>query len=112
MALRAPVVSRNAEEHRRLIADVANGILDGRTNNASSFEIDTNTTSTVVTDARVGTDSVILWMPTNAVAATELATGSMYVSGRGKQEFTVTHTNSATLNRIFEYVVFGTGRGT
>ena len=111
MARVAPVTHRNALEHRRLLANVANGALDGRTNNAASVTLTANQATTVVTDFRVGVDSVITFMPKTANAAAEVGAGGMYISSRGKETFTITHANNAQTDRDFEYAVHGTGRG-
>lgn len=91
---------------------MANGALDGRTNNVNNITLTENVATTVVTDARVGADSVILFMPKTANAAAEVGAGTMYVSSRGKETFTITHANNAQTDRDFEYAIIGTGRGT
>jgi len=112
MALTIPVTWRDADEHRRLLADGANGAINGRTNAAASVTLTANAASTAVMDARVGSDSVIVFMPKTANAAAEVGAGTMYVSSRGKQTFTITHANNAQTDRDFEYSISGTGRGT
>ena len=90
----------------RQISDAVNNIIDGKINATGSVTLTDNSATSVVTDQRVSADSVILFMPTNSGGATELASGSMYVSSRGKQTFTITNTNSAT-SRTFDYIVIG-----
>lgn len=61
-----------------------------------------STTSTVVTDSRVNTNSVIHFSPTTANAAT--AFGGLYTTvARGS--FTITHPNTADLDKTFSYTV-------
>jgi len=103
----APVTWHNPVEHFRKIATVVNNILNGKINSLGDFSVTESAATTVVVDQRAGADSCILFMPTNAASATELASGSMYVSVRGSQTFTVTHTNSATTGRDFRYCVLG-----
>ena len=46
-------------------------------------------------------------MPQTANASSEMASGGMYVSSRGKQTFTITHPNNANADKTFGYVVLG-----
>ncbi len=109
MAVTAPVNWRDSKEHRRLIANAVNGILDGHTNNAGEVTLNpTPSTTTVVNDARAGVDSVILFMPLTYNAAQEIST--MYVSSRGAGTFTITHSNNENEDLDFAYVLCGTGR--
>ena len=103
---------RNPEEHIRLIAGILNEAIAGHTINAGSVTLTASTASTAVTDFRAGVDSVITFMPKTATAAAEVGNGTMYVSSRGKQTFTITHANNAQTDRDFEYSISGTGRGT
>jgi len=91
------------ESNVRKIVEIVRQLMDGKSNNTGSFTITASAASTAVTDLRVGADSVILVSPTTASAATEWASGAMYVSSVGKQTFTVTHNNSAPTDRTFKY---------
>jgi len=54
----------------RNVAEVVNGIMNGKTNNTGSVTLATGGASTTtITDARIGIDSVILLMPTDDVSA-------------------------------------------
>lgn len=56
---------------QRGIAEVVNGIMNGKTNNTGSVTLATGGASTTtITDARIGIDSVILLMATDDVSAT------------------------------------------
>ena len=90
----------------RDVSDVVNNILAGKQNNTDSVTLTNSATSTAVTDYRVGPTSVILFMPTTADGASELAAGGMYVSARAENTFTITHA-SATTPRSYDYVVVG-----
>jgi hypothetical protein len=55
---------------QRAVAEIVNGIMDGKTNNTGSVTLATgNATTTTITDARIGVDSVILLMPTDDTSA-------------------------------------------
>ena len=110
MALNVPVRWRDASEHRRKLADGVNHAIDGQTNNAGTVTIAESVTTTVVTDKRVGPDSLIVLCPLTANAAT--AIGTTYVSARGDGTFTLTHANNAQTDRDFAYASIGTGRST
>lgn len=54
----------------RGVAEVVNGIMNGKTNNTGSVTLATGgATSTTLTDARIGADSVILLVPADDVSA-------------------------------------------
>jgi hypothetical protein len=98
----------DSRDHRRKIADAINGVMDGRTNNAGTVTLTSSAVSTQVSDNRVGTDSVIVFMPTTANAAAEIGAGTMYISARGKQTFTITHASNGQTDRDFTYAVLAT----
>ena len=55
---------------QRAVAEIVNGIMDGKTNNTGSVTLATGGASTTtITDARIGVDSVILLMPTDDTSA-------------------------------------------
>jgi hypothetical protein len=55
-------------DHRG-VAEVVNGIMNGKTNNTGSVTLATgNVTTTTITDARIGIDSVILLVPSSAAS--------------------------------------------
>ena len=59
---------------QRGIAEVVNGIMNGKTNNTGSVTLATgNVTTTTITDARIGIDSIILLAPSSAAAFADTA---------------------------------------
>jgi hypothetical protein len=90
----------------RVIAEVVNGIMNGKTNNTGTVSLNMSATNTVIQDRRISQDSVILFMPLNENGAAELAHGHMYVSSRGRGTATITHGNH-THEMLFAYVVIG-----
>ena len=90
----------------RAISEVVNGVMNGKTNNTGNITLNQGATSTTLNDARIGGDSVILFMPLNDHAADELAHGHMYVSARNQGSATITHGNHMH-DMIFAYVVIG-----
>jgi hypothetical protein len=53
---------------QRAVAEILNGVMNGKTNNTGRFEIATGTAPLTVNDARCGADSVVLLSPTNSRA--------------------------------------------
>ena len=91
----------------REISLVVNNILAGTLNSTGTVTLTASAATTVVADDRAGYESVILFMPTTSAAASEQAGGTMYVSARGKQTFTVTHANTTSATRTFDYIIIG-----
>lgn len=86
---------------QRQIADAVNQIVAGRLDSYGSVTLTPSTTTTTVTNAAVGEDSVIVLMPKTANAAAALAT--TFVSVRINGSFTLTHANNAQTDREFGY---------
>jgi hypothetical protein len=58
----------------RAVAEVVNNIMDGKTNNTGTVTLGTGwVTSTTITDARIGIDSVILVIPSSDAAEADAA---------------------------------------
>jgi len=87
----------------RRFANSINDLGQGRSNAIGEVTLTASQTTTVVTDARVGTDSVISMMPTTANAAAE----SWYIGTVGKQTFTITHANNSQTDRTYTYAIQG-----
>lgn len=88
----------------RLVADAINSIIEGRTQNACSIELDANTTQTTYYRQYVGEQSTVLLQATNANAASEVA--SIYVSAVRNGEFDVAHPSNAS-TRTFDIAWIG-----
>jgi hypothetical protein len=59
---------------QRSVAEIVNGIMDGKTNNTGLVTLATgNATTTTITDARIGIDSTILLIPSSDAAETDAA---------------------------------------
>jgi hypothetical protein len=86
----------------RETSEVVNNILQGKLNATATVTLSNSSTTTTVPDYRVGGDSVILFMPTTADAATE----NIWVSARSKNSFIITHASAST-TRTYAYAVIG-----
>jgi hypothetical protein len=59
---------------QRAVAEIVNGIMNGKTNNTGLITLATgNATTTTITDARIGIDSTILLIPSSDAAETDAA---------------------------------------
>lgn len=92
-------------QHRRAIANWEREAHQGHLGNTGVVTLAVGTASTVVTDFRVGPNTVVALMPTTLNAAAALA--DTYISARSAEAFTITHANTATADRAFAYSVLG-----
>ena len=97
----------NEAEHRAKLADAINQVLKGKLNNVGAVTLIASTALTTITDARIGANSFIDFMPTTANAGLEIGKGTLYVSSRGKGTANITHDSTATSDRTFAYAVLG-----
>lgn len=82
----------------------------GRSNAVGTVTLATGAATTVVAPTQSGMiapGSTVILTAMTAAAATEVASGNLYVSSVGKDTFTITHTNSATVGRTFAFAVLG-----
>jgi hypothetical protein len=89
---------------QRAVAEVVRGIMDGKTNNTGTITLTQSSTTTTLTDRRIGPNSVILFSPINEKAASEIA--GLYVSFRGQGTATLTH-GSHNFDMKYAYAIIG-----
>lgn len=103
--------SPELREFDRKVIRVVNGIMNGKTNNTGELTLTTSTATSTFTLAagRLGENSLIFFMPTTANAATELASGGMFVSSRSVADnlFRITHADNTQSDRIFKFLISG-----
>jgi len=108
VSVRIPLVDwRQPGDAVRRLADAIREMADGRSNGFGSVTLADGTATTVVSDRRVGTDTVVTFMPTTANAAAEVGAGGMYVGTVTNGSFTITHANNAQTDRTFTYCLQG-----
>lgn len=95
------------QEHRRQLGAWAREAHQGHLANVGSVTLSTATAATAVVDSRVGPNSFIGLMPTTANAAQELGAGSLYISARSAEGFTIAHANTSTADRAYVYCILG-----
>lgn len=89
------------------IVQAIRDLFAGRSNAVGTLTITPNAATTVVTASNCSIDSRVTITPTSAAAATEYGAGTCYVSAKGAGTFTVTHSNSATTGRTFDWHALG-----
>ena len=90
---------------QRAVAEVVNNIMDGKTNNTGRITLAQSATTTTLTDARIGADSVILFTPLSSHGAAEMA--HLYISAQTTGSATITHRNTGNSDLNFQYIVVG-----
>lgn len=89
----------------RAVAEVVNGIMDGKTNNTGRITLAQSSTTTTLSDARIGIDSVILFTPTASNAASEM--NHLFISAQTTGSATITHRNTGHADLTFQYIIVG-----
>ena len=97
------IVPANTERDLGRIVRSIRDLFEGRSNASGAFTVTPNAASTVVAAQNCAPDSRIFLQATSAAAATEVGNGTIYVSAKSQGAFTVTHANSATAGRTFDY---------
>lgn len=100
-----PRTWHDESDHRARLADAINNILRGKTNNVSTFTLTDNSATSVLTDIRIGLNSMIMLQPTTANAAAELAT--LYFDTPNDGSITVNHANNSQTDRTYLYAIIG-----
>lgn len=95
------------EHGLRELAIAIQRIMRGETNNAGTFTLTADTTTTTVTDLKVGANTKIMYAPTTANASAEIAAGAIRISSKTKDSFVVTHVSNSQTDRDFDYSLSG-----
>ena len=91
--------------HLRLVSSSLNNTIDGKLNSTGTISLSASATTTTLTDARIGGNSVILFSPTTANGKTAFA--NLFVSAKVSGSATLTHASSSNTDQNFDYVVIG-----
>jgi len=87
------------------VSFILNNLLIGKTNNTGTVTLNNGSTSTTVSDARCGPNSVINLMATSATGAVALDQWSVLTRTNGY--FVITHISTSTANCTASYALFG-----
>lgn len=82
-----------------------NEILKGRANNVGEVTLTENATSTTISDIRIRLTMTAVLIPRTANAAAAMT--NVYISAVADGSITLTHSNTATVDRTFDYVLHG-----
>lgn len=88
----------------RDISTVVNGLIEGKSNNTGEFVTATSTTTTTLTDERIGFNSVIVFMPLDHDSSQELK--DVYFDTFAQGSCTVHH-GSHGVARNYRYIIVG-----
>lgn len=100
-----PVMLADEKEHRRQIAQAVNQQLTGKLNAVLQVTLTASSTTTTVTDKRIGANTYFGFQPLTADAAAAL--GGLYVSSQTNGSATLTHASTATVDRTFNVLLIG-----
>lgn len=95
------------ETNLRLIVESIRQLFFGRSLAVGTVTFTQNVTSTTVAATNCGEDSVITLTPRTAAAGTEFGAGTWYISSVTRGSFVITHANSATAGRTYDYSIRG-----
>tara|TARA_R100001591_G_scaffold2176_1_gene5425 strand:+ start:22 stop:348 length:327 start_codon:yes stop_codon:yes gene_type:complete len=103
--LNVPVTMPDQAQHLRLVSTTLNNVMDGKINSTGEITLRASQTTTTLEDARIGGDSVIVFMPTTANGKT--AENDLFVSARASGTATLTHASSSNNDQNFAYIIVG-----
>ncbi len=91
-------------EWLRQVAEEVNDILNlGHANAKGEVTLDANGTTTTLADLRLGATSRVFFSPTTENAR---AAGVPAMTAKGRQTSTLTHTNTADVDKTYDYIIF------
>jgi hypothetical protein len=88
----------------RQISEIVNNLIDGKSNNTGYFSTVESTTSTIIYNERIGTDSAIIFTPLDSNAASEIA--NLYIGERTQGQAVIQHGSNAYVCN-FMYIIVG-----
>lgn len=100
-----PVFQPDEIRHRRNISVWAGWINQGHMQNTRDITLNANATTTVILDERAAVNSFVGFMPLTANALS--AQPAVRVLSQSAGGFTITHTNSASVDQNFRYCLLG-----
>jgi len=91
------------------VAGAVDGIMSGKTNNTLAVTLTASQATTTVTDARIGSNTVLILVPITANAAAEVGAGGLYQTrpNATENQAVLNHANNAQTDRDFIAVLVG-----
>lgn len=103
----APETLANDVEHRRKIAQTANLAVQGKLNAVTQVTLTAGSTTTTFIDSRIGATTGIFFSPLSANAAAALSGLWVNPALQKAGQATLTHANTATVDRTFNVLLIG-----
>lgn len=103
--LNVPLTNPDTKAHTRQCAITINNVMDGKINSTGEITLTASATTTTLSDARIGSNSVILFMPRSANART--AINSLFITSRASGSCTINHSSSSNTDQNLSYVIIG-----
>ena len=103
--LNVPLSMPDQAQHLRLVSTTLNNVMDGKINSTGEITLRASQTTTTLEDARIGGDSVIVFMPITANGKT--AENDLFVSARQSGQATLNHASSGNTDQNFAYIIVG-----
>ena len=100
-----PLFISDTAQHLRLVSSSLNNTINGKLNSTGTITLRASQTTTTLTDARLGGNSVILFMPITANGRTGL--NGLHVSARASGSATLTHASSSNADQNLAYTIIG-----
>ena len=97
-----PLSIPDTGQHLRLVSTSLNNTINGKLNSTGEITLTNSSTTTTLSDARIGGNSVILLMPTTSNAAN----AHVHFTHIGDGSATLNH-GSGSSTRTFKYVIIG-----
>ncbi len=101
----------NIKEWANAIKITTSNNAAGKLNVVGTFTLNASTVSTSIkfSQGLVGQDTVLIFYPTTASAATEFGAGSIFISSRDVDNYIIslTHASTADTDKIFSFVLIG-----
>ena len=101
--MKLPVKFNTQDEAIRRIVQAINVNVDGQ---IGTITLTASVATSTLTDDRITHNSVLLLMPTTAIASTEQGAGTIYIGTSVNGSATITHANNAQTDRTFKYLIF------
>ena len=103
----APATLPNEKEHRRVLAQVANQAMAGKINALLSVTLAANSTTTTVTDSRIGANTYFGFQPATADAAAALSGLYVVPGSQTNGSAQIAHASAASTDRTFNVLLIG-----
>ena len=91
------------------VVHYANQLVKGKLNTTTLLTLTAGVGTTTLSHPNLGSNSTLVFMPTTADAASEIASGNMFVATATQQKGSaiITHTNNAQIDRTFRVLIIG-----